>query len=269
VSDPALTPELVERIDRAGAATGRARFRHVEALPGNPLAVERRTFGALDVTLVRRPRWYYHYFGGIEGLRPGREDGLDEALTWLRAAGQRCRVGVSPLTADGPYMSRLLERGLRPDSFMSITYGPAVAVQPPPAPGVLVREDRETFLASRLLTAPDADRELLRDVQAAEFAEARCYVAEVDGHLAARAVLVIVDGVGSMVAGDTEERWRGRGAQSALLRRRIADAAAAGCDLVVSSAVPGSTSQRNQERAGLRLAYTRGFWVDTALPPPA
>jgi hypothetical protein len=60
VTDPALTPELVERVDAAWAATGRARFRHVEALPGNPLGVERRAFGALDVTLVRRPRWYYH-----------------------------------------------------------------------------------------------------------------------------------------------------------------------------------------------------------------
>lgn len=36
-----------------------------------------------------------------------------------------------------------------------------------------------------------------------------------------------------------------------------------------SAALPGSTSQRNQERVGLRLAYTETIWVDASLPAPA
>jgi hypothetical protein len=37
----------------------------------------------------------------------------------------------------------------------------------------------------------------------------------------------------------------------------------------VSAAAPGSSSQRNQERVGLRLAYTETIWVDAALPAVA
>jgi hypothetical protein len=53
---------------------------------------------------------------------------------------------------------------------------------------------------------------------------------------------------------------RGRGCQSALLSRRIADAAAAGCDSVASLAEFGSGSHRNLERAGLRVAFTQAVW---------
>jgi hypothetical protein len=43
----------------------------------------------------------------------------------------------------------------------------------------------------------------------------------------------------------------------------VADAAAAGCELVVTQTDPGSTSQRNMERAGFRTAYTRTIWTPT------
>jgi len=45
--------------------------------------------------------------------------------------------------------------------------------------------------------------------------------------------------------------------QTALLGARIAWAAARGCDLAVSITAPASISQRNIERAGFRVAYTR------------
>jgi hypothetical protein len=59
----------------------------------------------------------------------------------------------------------------------------------------------------------------------------------------------------------TRPALRGRGAQAALLARRIADAAAAGCELIIGGAYFGTTSMRNQQRAGFHLAITRGIWV--------
>jgi GNAT superfamily N-acetyltransferase len=56
--------------------------------------------------------------------------------------------------------------------------------------------------------------------------------------------------------------YRGRGCQAALLRRRIDDAAAAGCELVASQLPFGSGAQRNVERAGLRVACTKAIWCD-------
>lgn len=49
------------------------------------------------------------------------------------------------------------------------------------------------------------------------------------------------------------------GCQPALLRHRIADAHALGCDLLTSSAAFDTVSQHNLERAGLRIAYTPAY----------
>ena len=60
---------------------------------------------------------------------------------------------------------------------------------------------------------------------------------------------------------------RGRGLQSALIRARIALSAEQGCDLATASTLPGSPSQRNYERAGFRVAYTKiAFEMSSAMP---
>jgi hypothetical protein len=46
----------------------------------------------------------------------------------------------------------------------------------------------------------------------------------------------------------------------ALLERRLQDAFANGCDIAMMGALPGSISQRNAERHGFRIAYTRIKW---------
>jgi hypothetical protein len=52
------------------------------------------------------------------------------------------------------------------------------------------------------------------------------------------------------------EEYRGQGLHSALISRRLRDAAAK-FELAIMEAVPGSTSQRNVERIGFRVAYTQ------------
>jgi len=54
---------------------------------------------------------------------------------------------------------------------------------------------------------------------------------------------------------------RNRGLQTALLKRRISDARAAGVDVVFSEAAPFSTSHRNMERIGLRVQFVRSLWT--------
>jgi len=50
---------------------------------------------------------------------------------------------------------------------------------------------------------------------------------------------------------------QGRGIQSAFMLVRLNVAQQAGCDLAVTLTLPGTTSQRNAERAGFRTAYTK------------
>ena len=256
---PVLTPELAGRIERADRAAGAARVARVRRLPGNPLGIVERRAAAGTVRLVRRPRWYYHYFGGVDDPSLA-----GQALPWFREHGVALRLTLCPFFADEPLLARLHDLGMRQSGFMTATFGPPQADQPAP-PGVEVREDRDAFVPFYLGYAPDGERVALRPIVEAEFAEWRCYVALIDGHVAAGGALFVADGVGVLAAAGTRPAFRGRGAQTALLRRRIAAAGAAGCDLVVCSAAPGSTSQRNQERAGMRTAYTRVVWTDAAV----
>jgi predicted GNAT family acetyltransferase len=51
--------------------------------------------------------------------------------------------------------------------------------------------------------------------------------------------------------------YRGRGLQTALLRARMQAAVEAGCDFAVVVTQGGTTSQRNAERLGFRVAYSK------------
>jgi GNAT superfamily N-acetyltransferase len=63
--------------------------------------------------------------------------------------------------------------------------------------------------------------------------------------------------VATLYGGGTIPEARGQGAQSALLHARLAAAQRAGCRYATSSATPKSSSGRNLERVGFRLAYTK------------
>jgi GNAT superfamily N-acetyltransferase len=72
--------------------------------------------------------------------------------------------------------------------------------------------------------------------------------------------LSLHDGVAWFGGAATVPELRRRGLQGALLRERMRYAAAHGCDLAMMVAQPGSNSQRNTERNGFRVAYTRIKW---------
>ncbi|MEV6282725.1 GNAT family N-acetyltransferase [Kribbella sp. NPDC051770] len=68
--------------------------------------------------------------------------------------------------------------------------------------------------------------------------------------------LHIVNGVGRLRSGATHPAYRGRGAQSALLTRRTADAFAQGCDLVTTGSYKPAPGQHNPSLANmLRLGF--------------
>lgn len=93
---------------------------------------------------------------------------------------------------------------------------------------------------------------------------ARLYLAFVDGCVAGTGELHVSDGIAWLSGDTTLPQYRRRGVQAALQRARLADAAGEGCELAVTEASPGSGSQRNMERLGFRVAYTR---VDVAPGP--
>ncbi|MEZ4380450.1 MAG: GNAT family N-acetyltransferase [Nannocystaceae bacterium] len=70
--------------------------------------------------------------------------------------------------------------------------------------------------------------------------------------------------VAQLSGASTLPAHRRRGVQTALLRARLRDAAAAGCELAVVTALPGSRSQLNIQRQGFALLYARALLVRAA-----
>ena len=87
------------------------------------------------------------------------------------------------------------------------------------------------------------------------------YLARVDGVPVGEAAMRIDGDLAQFAGAGTLPHARGRGVQKALLRRRVADARAAGCTLAVITTGPGTRSQENVMRRGFALLYTRAILV--------
>jgi GNAT superfamily N-acetyltransferase len=83
------------------------------------------------------------------------------------------------------------------------------------------------------------------------------FLVELDGQPVAAGGLAVHEGVALLAGASTIPQFRRRGAQRLLLETRLQYAAQAGCDLAMFCAEPGGGSQRNAERQGFRIAYTR------------
>jgi hypothetical protein len=86
------------------------------------------------------------------------------------------------------------------------------------------------------------------------------FLAELGGRTIAAGGLSLVEGIALLAGASTIPSGRNRGAQLALLEGRLLHAAEVGCDVAMMVAQPGSASQRNAERQGFRIAYTRTKW---------
>jgi ribosomal protein S18 acetylase RimI-like enzyme len=89
---------------------------------------------------------------------------------------------------------------------------------------------------------------------------ATLYLATVEGRPAAAGALFVHDGIGHLANASTMPGYRGLGCQTALIERRLQDAAAAGCSRASVVAMWDSQSHRNLARAGFRTVYTKAVW---------
>ena len=85
-------------------------------------------------------------------------------------------------------------------------------------------------------------------------------IAEIDGKPIATGLAFITDKVALLAGASTVPSARNQGAQFALLEARLIFAIEQGCDLAMMCALPGSPSQRNAQRNGFQIAYTRTKW---------
>jgi ribosomal protein S18 acetylase RimI-like enzyme len=214
---------------------------------------------------------------GFDGL-PG-SDALSEVETAFAGLGGPVQVELSNL-GDPEVADLLCARGYRLTGFENVLGRDLSDVTPPGPSAVTVRRagdrDRQAWLEAIVegFAHPDgvgvaSHEEFPRDVleraeRDIEQAGSLAYVAECDGEVAGGAGVRLHDGIAQLTGAATRPAYRRRGVQSLLLAIRLADAAAAGCDIAVVTTAPGSTSQHNVQRSGFQLLYTRAILVRDA-----
>lgn len=271
-ADEPLMPDaaLVERLVEAERRCQIDWVQAIADLPGNPYRAAVGRFGGATATVC----------GGVPaevlnrvfGFRVDDAPMLDEIVRTYEEHGASPVFDIAPTTVtpfwEGPNtLSALTRAGFRQAAFHQLLYRPltAPALAPPSGgdtvEGVVVREagrdEAEAF--SQLYASAWGDPGV--GLVWLDHPAFTCYIASVDGTDAALGVLHVAGGTASMANALTAPALRGRGSQTALLRRRLADAARAGCDLAVSQCRPGSVSQRNQLRAGFSIAETKVWWL--------
>jgi hypothetical protein len=228
----------------------------------------------------------YAMFDGVESpitqtfglglFEPAAGADLERIERFFEERGAPVYHEVSPL-ADASLPPLLNERGYQPFEFTSVMFRPL-------AGGARLAGSLNERVSVRAvgddeheLWAQTAARGWGESAELADFMhglslvsakrrDAFSFIAELGGRAAATGALSIYEGVAVLAGASTIPEARKQGAQLALLDARLRFAADAGCDLAMMCAQPGSASQRNAERQGFRIAYTRIKW---RLPRPA
>lgn len=197
---------------------------------------------------------------------------LDELEAFFREREAPVFHEVSPL-ADPSLMELLSTRGYRPIELTSVMYREIGEQQH------IRHRPRDPRLTTRVVEADDVDlwaktsadgwaseHEGLADFMfnfggiSAQCAGSYPYLAELDGRAVSTGMLFIYDDVCMLAGASTVPDGRNRGAQTALLEDRLTFAASQGCTLAIMGASPGSQSQRNAQKNGFNIAYTRTKW---------
>ena len=201
---------------------------------------------------------------GLNG--PVSQSDLDALMGFFRSRGASPRVEVCPLAEPG-LLEALATRGCRVTEFNNVLALPLAGYEVPPSPRVRRIEPGEEdlwsltvgrgFFEVERLTPEEMD--VGRDIAAMPSAE--CYLALESAEAAAGAAMAVGDGLAMLFADSATARFRRRGLHRELIAARLAEAAARGCDMAAASTQPGSPSQRNYERAGFRVIYSKATLV--------
>lgn len=218
---------------------------------------------------------------GLGLFEPASAEQLERLERFFVERGATTYHEVSPL-ADRA-LGALHARGYEPFESSNVLYQPLVLHQPflgpggrpvsatgSPPPHVRLTDpsDQEAWAraaAEGWSDTPELQAFMLEFGTVTAAADGMsAFVAELDGRVIATAAMMQHQGVALLAGASTIPSARGQGAQNALLIARLQAAIEHGCDVAMIVTSPGSRSQRNAERNGFRVAYTRLKWRLTA-----
>lgn len=202
---------------------------------------------------------------GLE--RPFTEADLDHIESFYRAHNAPAQVDLCPMHEPAVF-EMFKQRGYAIAELNNVLYRKLDAGERFPAapPGYEVRRSlvEEAEVAGAIVEnaffpdgAPEPFRGLIAPLYQMQGGVA--FVASVEGKLVACGTGLVIPEhkIVALCGAGTLAEYRGRGLQTALLQARMAAAIDAGCEYAAIVTQGGTTSQRNAERLGFRVAYSK------------
>jgi ribosomal protein S18 acetylase RimI-like enzyme len=199
--------------------------------------------------------------------RPFTLDDLNRVEQFYRVHKAPAQVDLCPLHDAGVF-EMFKERGYRIAELNNVLYrkleGEEIFPSAPAGCEIRRSHQQEADAAGAIVEsaffpngAPEAFGGLIAPFYQME--RALAFVASTEGRLVACGTGLVIPEhrVFALCGAGTLAEFRGRGLQTALLRARMAAAVEAGCEYAVVVTQGGSASQRNAERLGFRVAYSK------------
>jgi ribosomal protein S18 acetylase RimI-like enzyme len=199
--------------------------------------------------------------------RPLTQSDLDRVEAFYGSHQAPAQLDLCPLH-DPAVFEMLKERGYAVAELNNVLYRKLEVERkfPPPPAECEIRAARlaEAEMVGNIVESaffPDGAPEPFRGLIAPLYhmEHALPFVASIEGKLVAcgTGLIITEHKVCALCGAGTLAQYRGRGLQTALLRARMSAAVQAGCEFAVVVTQGGTTSQRNAERLGFRVAYSK------------
>ncbi|NLP52544.1 GNAT family N-acetyltransferase [Bacillus sp. RO1] len=264
-----LTKYQLEIVEQSEIDALEDRLLRVRGQNDNAMGVELQRFGnavAFSVKNIPGPS-----FNTVKGISGENVEGLDDIVEFYSNRGISPRFEVTPGNASIDLFRKLNTMGFFQSGFHTALYRPLSIEEISDMRVDSAIHIKEISLANfdifgELYTkgfgmpAAFKDYVTANNKVLAESDNWTFYLASVGGEPAGIAVLLIKNDVATLAASATVPEFRNKGVQTALIQKRMQQAADAGCRYLVGQAAFGSVSQKNMERAGLKIAYTNAVW---------
>ncbi|MER2261715.1 MAG: GNAT family N-acetyltransferase [Psychrobacillus sp.] len=255
-------PELAE------IQTLTSRIDTIQSLPGNPMGAEHIVRGnthAFAVKHIPGPA-----FNTVRGLNENDLNYLDDIFLFYKELSVSFRIEVTPQNSCEPLFRKLSDVGYYQSGFhasfvratsniVNVSLPTAIEVRP------LNKDEFDLFsaiyvnafnLPSYIQDGIRQNNQILHGVPGWYF-----YLALRHNIPVGIGVLYVKGELATLAVAATLPAYRGMGVQRALLNKRIEKAVEEGAKYITSEAAFGSSSHRNMERQGLKLAYTKAIWT--------
>ena len=208
---------------------------------------------------------------GLDG--PVTDDDLDRLVGFFVSRSVEPLVELCPF-ADASLVTGLARRGFTLRGFENVLFRSLNQADPPPeavaaVPGLEVVEvdvrdtaQVRTFIevstsGCRPLDVPINESLFELSRRVVEHPRCTSYLALVDGEPAGGGTVEVLPPLAALFGTSVLSAFRRRGAQRALIERRLTHAGASGCTVATIQSRPGIPTKRNALRAGFSVAYTK------------